>query len=244
MKVFLPVPAAAILFSCGNASKPDHAANVINPAASSCLLEYAGNYDKILTLAEAAILANRPVNEAKVNYNKTAKNTRYHEIVYSWKSDRTVRVHGMDAPDNDLVSVRGICEKNLKDFKRDYKKRTAEEIQQVNRQMSEQLDQAFDKQSDDEKIEASKRRLNDLGTTNESAKKTAKGLGNTLSSSLDAYTEVNGLGVAASWNTKDKSLFVLNNGVEFCVRVNLGEDDVKNKTAAIQAAKNILEKCQ
>ena len=178
-----------------------------------------------------------------MKYNKTGKNTKYHEVVYTWKTDRIVNIQGFDVPDHDRISVTGIGEKSLKDFKRDYSRRTDEEIAALNQQVDQQLDKQFDEQSKDEKIEAAKKKMNDLGVSNDAAKKTAKTIGSALSSSLNAYEEVTGLGDAASWNIKDKNLYVLSNQVMFCVHINKGEDAELNKAAAMTAARLILDKC-
>ncbi len=246
MKPLLFIVPFTLFLSCSNDATQQ---KTYFPASQSsqnsdCLLQYATQYDRLFTLEDAAGIIGRVASEAEVKNKNTGKNTRYHEVVYVWKTDRVIHMHGMDVPDNDRISLTGIGKNNIKDFKRDYSRRTEEEIVALNEQINQQLDKQFDEKSDNEKIEASKKKMNELGTSNEAGKTTAKKIGSKLTSSLDAYEEITGLGDAASWNTKDKKLYVLSNGVEFCVRINLGEEDLFNRNTAVEAAKLILNKCK
>ncbi len=235
-----------VFLSCSNgASHKNTDSNAVANTSekSGCLLGYALRYDQLLTVNEAADITGRPSSEAEMKYNKVMHNTQYHEVVYSWKTERTIRVYGVDVPDNDRISISGIGEKSMKDFKRDYSRRTEEEIAELDEQINKQLDKQFDNKSDNKKIEATKKRMNDIGVSKETGKNTAKKIGGTLSSSLSAYEEVQALGDAAAWNTKDKTLYVLHNGIQFRVSINMGEDDAVNRKAAIETAKIILNKC-
>ncbi len=248
MKWYSVLLSVFLLQSCSNSSQknslPETSNEAIIPSKeNSCLLNHATQYDKLLTLEEAANAIGQSPAGAKVKYNKALKNTAYHEVVYSWETSRTVEKYGVEIPEDDVISASHIQKKTLKDFKRDYTKRTEEEIAALNEQMSRQLDKQFDEKSDNEKIEKAKQKMKDVGVSHQTGKKTAKKIGSTLSSSLSAYEEVPGLGDAASWNTKDKNLYVLSGGVQFCVRTNLGSDDAKNKQTAISLAKLILQKC-
>lgn len=246
MKPLLFTLSFMLCLSCSNNASQQHNppnTEVVNSSKSNCLLGYATRYDQLLSKEEAARIMDRPTSEAEVKYSKVLRNTQYHEVVYSWKTERTIRVYGVDVPDNDRISISGIGEKSMKDFKRDYSRRTEEEIAALDEQVNKQLDKQFDEKSDNEKIEASKKKMNDLGVSSETGKNTAKNIGGMLSSSLSAYEEVQGLGDAVAWNTKDKNLYVLHKGVQFRVSINMGDDDAVNRNAAIEAAKIILNKC-
>lgn len=246
MKFHLIALPFVVFLSCNNSTPQKNTdVNTIshNSEKSNCLLDYATRYDQLLTVNEAASIIGRVSSEADIKYNKVMRNTQYHEVVYSWQTDRTILVQGVVIPDHDRVSISGIGKKSREDFKRDYSRRTEEEIAALNEQINQQLDKEFDKKSSSEKIEASKKRMNEMGISNETGKTTAKNIGGTLSSSLIAYEEVHDLGDAAAWNTKDKNLYVLNKDVQFCVGINMGDDDATNKKAAINAAKIIINKC-
>jgi len=238
------------LYSCTGSAQDPQTANksgkTTAPAPSAdptCLLNYAGKYDQVLTLNEAAKLLGKETSNAEVKSSKVLKDTRFHEIKYLWKTDRIVEVSGLKIPDKDRIGVTGIYKNTMENFKRNYSQRTEQEVAELQQKLNTQLDKSFDSKSDNKKIEESKERMNEAGVSNKQGKAIAKNLGGGLTASLTAYSEVTGLGDAASWNSKDKNLYVLSNGVEFRVGINLGEDDVLNKAKAIEAAKLILQKC-
>lgn len=246
MKFLLIALSFVVFLSCNNSTSQKNAdVNTVaqNSEVSNCLLDYATHYDQLLTVNEAASIIGRASSEADIKYNKVMRNTQYHEVVYSWQTDRTIRVQGVVIPDEDRISISGIGKKSREDFKRDYSRRTEEEIAALNEQINQHLEKEFDNKSSSEKIEASKKRMNEMGVSNETGKNTAKNIGGTLSSSLGAYEEVQDLGDAAAWNTKDKNLYVLYKGVQFCVGIHMGDDDATNKKAAIKTAKIIINKC-
>jgi hypothetical protein len=59
-----------------------------------------------------------------------------------------------------------------------------------------------------------------------------------------AYRDVEGLGDAASFNSVESTLYVLDRGVKFALNVNLQDDAAANQEAAIGLAKDIMATCR
>jgi len=59
-----------------------------------------------------------------------------------------------------------------------------------------------------------------------------------------SYTDVEGLGDAAAWNSYANTLNVLQNGVQFELYVLVSNDGEENKKTAIAVAEKVLEVCK
>lgn len=245
---------ALSMLSCGGASGDEgqqamaynKKANSTAPDAkgeNTCLLGFADKLDKLLTMELAAKAAQLPASEAKVKYFTAMKNTANHNIKYIWKSDRTRNMEdfGMTgkAPANNNIELHGIGEKSLAEFKRTRKPPTEEQL----KQMDKAIDNAFDKKSGNQKIDEKVDQLDEMKVDKSTQKSVAGQMGGVFAKIGAAYRDIEGLGDAASWNTVENRLYVLDKGVEISLTVELSSDESANKEKAIALVKELLTKC-
>lgn len=194
--------------------------------ANACLMAYASKYDELVPLALAAQHAGLPADQAKTEYSKTMKNTAYQEVRYDWPSTRkrkiTVMKRTIDAPAPNQIAVGWMEPQTLEYFKKSYRPATAEAVAKLN-----------------EAIDDSKEK----GVETKGQKDLAKGLGGMMAEITKHYRDVPGLGDAASFNTYEMRLYVLDRGVKLQITADLGPDADANQAKAVAIAKAALARC-
>lgn len=196
-------------------------------AANACLLGYQTRYDVLLPLERAAQVASRPAEAAEVDYSKVLKNPEYHSVRYSWQGKRTRKVEVLgreiEVPQPDTVELTGITASTLEAFRRTYRAATDSDAAALNAEIDKSKEKAL---------------------ATESGKAVAKNVGGMLMQVARAYRDVEGLGDAASFNSVESTLYVLDRGVKFALNVNLQDDAAANQEAAIGLAKDIMATCR
>src|SRR5690606_19092971 len=123
-------------------------ASAAEAGANACLLEYQTRYDALLTLERAASAAKLPADQAKMAYSKALENPIYHQVSYSWPSDRvrvvTVSGREISAPRPDVVALGNIRPTGAEAFRQTYRAVTAEEARQVDEAIDESEDEALE----------------------------------------------------------------------------------------------------
>ena len=211
---------------------------------NTCLLGYADKLDQLLTLKMAADFAMLPAESAKVKYFNAMKNTDNHDVKYLWKSDRkrSMKDVGVDmvVPVSNLVQLNGIKKRSFESFKLTHRAPTDAELKQADKAMED----AFDKKSGNKKVNEQVEKLEEMKVDKGTQKSVAKSMGGAFAKVAQSYREVRGLGEAASWNAVERRLYVLDNGVEISVSVDLSDDDAVNEQKAIVLMKQLLSKCK
>jgi hypothetical protein len=210
---------------------------------NTCLLGYSDKLDQLLTLDGAASFTQLPANAAKVTYSKVMENTAYHSIKYSWIGDRkrSMKDMGMDMvlPVKNQIELHAIKENTLTQFKTSHRAPTAEQLKQRDKAVND----AFDGKSGNAKIDEKVDKLDKMKVDKATQKGVAQNLGNVFAKVAMAYEDVSGLGDAASWNSFERRLYVLDNGVEISLTVDLSADEAINKEKAIFILNQLLSKC-
>jgi hypothetical protein len=210
---------------------------------NTCLLGYADKLDQLLTLEAAASFTELPASAAKVSYSKVMKNRAYHSIKYSWVGDRkrNMKDMGMDMvlPVKNQIELHGIKGNTIAAFKTSHRVPTAEELRKRDKAVSDALDGKSGSNEVNDKVE----KLDKMNVDKSTQKGVAQNMGNVFAKVAMAYEDVKGLGDAASWNSFERRLYVIDNGVEIAVSVDLSNDESVNKEKAIAILKNILKTC-
>ncbi|CAG5006189.1 hypothetical protein DYBT9275_03753 [Dyadobacter sp. CECT 9275] len=254
MRRFIVVLAFASFcqFSCGgstsdNAQKTSLTELPADPKAkggNTCLLGYANKLDQLLTLQMAADFAGLPAGSAEIKYFNSMKNTDNHDVKYSWKSDRkrNMKDVGVDmvVPVDNMVQLNGIKERSFESFKMTHRAPTDNELKQADQAM----DEALDKKSGNKKVNEQVEKLDEMKVDKNTQKSVVKGMGGVFAKVARAYREVQGIGDAASWNAVERRLYVVDNGVEISVSVDLSDDDAVNEQKAVVLMKQLLAKCK
>jgi hypothetical protein len=215
-------PVEAIERAAAKASPASSAA-----AANACLLGYQTRYDALLPLEKAAQVASRPAEAAEVEYSKVLKNPQYHSVRYTWKGARTRKVEVLgreiEVPQHDTVELTGLTSSTLESFKGTYRAATDADESALNAEIDRSKEKAL---------------------ATEGGKAVAKNVGGMLMQVARAYRDVDGIGDAASFNSVESTLYVLDRGVKFAVTVNLDDDAAANRDKAIGLARQIVETCR
>jgi hypothetical protein len=242
-----------VLVSCGS-SNSDHDGSSevlkeetnVDPDAkggNTCLLSYQEKLGELLTGEMASSVTGLSVEKMETKLNNILKNPEYHSIEYKWKTDRTEeRIVGnmtMNWPVVYFVKLQDINDRSLKEFKASYKKATKEQVEQAKKA----IDEGFDRKSGNEKVNKQIDKLDELGVDKKTQKSTSSSIGSVIGEIAQAYSDVEGVGDAASWNSVEKRLYVLEKGVQFSISIRMSDDDEVNKAQAIQLAKEIIAKC-
>jgi len=246
---------ALFAFSCGGNASDKPKERIVSDSKESknmdpdakggntCLLGYRDRLDQLLTLDAAASFSQLPANAAKVSYSKVMKNTANHSIKYSWIGDRkrSMKDMGIDMvlPVKDQIELLGIKEKTLAEFKASHRAPTAEELKKRDKAVND----AFDGKSGNKEINEKLEKLDKMNVDKSTQKGVAQNMGNMFAKVAMAYEDVAGLGDAASWNSFERKLYVLDNGVEIALTVDLSADEAVNKEKAISILKQLLSKC-
>lgn len=259
MKTFKLIAGSAVCMvwlSCGGEKKEGKDAESllqsvtenVDPNAkggNTCLLAYSDKLDELLTLEMASELSGLPADAAEKDYSRVMKNPEYHSCGYGWKGKRVKKIeiskrHTIDAPIKDMVKIEGLKPVSLEYFK---KSRTAPTDKDL-ADMDKTIDNALDKETGNKKLEDAKDKLDELGVSKETQKNVAGQMGGMFKEIAKAYSDVSGLGDAAAWNSIEKRLYVLDDGVELSVSVDLSDDAEADKGKAIELARKLLAKCQ
>jgi len=194
--------------------------------ANACLIGYQTRYDALLPLDLAARTAGRPAGEAEVEYSKVTKNPEYQSVRYAWKSGRTrtISLGGMNisAPQDDAVELSGMKASSLEAFRQSHRAPTDSDQQQLNAEVDRSKEEAL---------------------ATDEGKALAKNIGGILMQVARAYRDVDGVGDAASFNTEESTLYVLDRGVQFSLLVSLSDDADANQAAAVSLAKTLMATC-
>lgn len=209
----------------------------------SCLLGYADKLDKLLPLNAAATFTQLSANTAKVAYSKVMKNREYHSIKYSWVGDRKRNMKdmgiNMELPVKNQIELHGVKKNTLAKFKMSHRAPTVEELKQRDKAVND----AFDGKSGNKGINEKVEKLDRMKVDKSAQKGVAQNLGDMFEKVAMAYEDVQGLADAASWNSFERRLYVLDNGVEISLTVDLSADEAVNREKAIYILKQLLLKC-
>jgi hypothetical protein len=145
----------------------------------------------------------------------------------------------MVVPVKNQIELHGLKEGTLKSFKMAHRAPTAEELRQRDRAVNDAFDGKLGNKEINEKLE----KLDKMKVDKATQKGVAQNLGNTFAKVAMAYEDVSGLGDAASWNSFERRLYVLDKGVEMSVSVDLSDDNEINKKRAIAILKKLLALC-
>jgi hypothetical protein len=212
--------------------------------ANTCLLGYADKLNLLLTKEMAMELAQLPADNMKEKYFTQLKNQEHHHIRYSWKSKRTKNLKGigmdMDVPADDIIQLNGLKPMTEKYFKMSRSVPTEDQLAK----MDQTLNDAFDRKSGNEAVNKRLDKLDSLKVNRETQKKVGKSMGGAFAKIAQAYSDVQGIGDVASWNSIENTLYVLDGGVEMSLQVELSSDHLQNKEKAIVLAGQLLKKCK
>ena len=245
-----------ILFSCGNNDNKQQNGNDINLDAvinskstdpnaqgdNKCLLDYQQKYDALLSESDVIAATGFVGKTPETKYNKVLKNPEHHEFVYKFKNGRKGKVKGIDMEMElpDVVVVRSIKPMSLTTFNQSYREVTDEQMQVA----KDALNDIAEGNSGDADADAALQKAKEQNISKEQIKKTGGGIMDAIKDVSKGYRTVKGLGDAATWNVVTNELIVLQNGVKFEIRIEISNDNEKNKSAAIKLAEIILNKCK
>lgn len=247
MKNLVLVFSVCTFISCGSVS--NDSGNESEPVVKSsfsgdCLAGYAEKLDELLTSDIVQEVVEEPQAEVEKEYNKIMKNPNYHSVSYTWKSDRmkNMNVAGftMDIPENNQVELQGIRKMKREHFDMSRKKITDEQMKTMN----SEIDKAMEGKSGNEKVNERLKKLDEMGIDKETQKQMTGAMTGVFAQIAKAYSPVDGIGEAASWNSVEKCLYVFNDGVEMALTVNIAADESVNKDKAVVLMRKLMERCQ
>ena len=232
---------------CNNANEQSNQATKEEPASAAaadgdCLLQYAQKYDQALTAAMALEATGFSAGKMDSQYNRVLKNPAYHSVRYRFDNGRVAMVPQLNRELGvpDVVELSGITKMTDAQFKNSYRALTEQEKKAAD----EAVDKISSGESGNEKIDGSIKKLEEKGIDKKEVKNAASTITNTFKEVAAAYEPVTGLADQASWNTFTRSLVVLSNGVKMEIRVDVSNDNSKNKFIALSLAQKILAQCQ
>lgn len=227
-KTILIITIAAMAFSCSSDKKKSEEGDTAKTSSNSydCLLKYEDKYDALLTVDEMASVYSFNPQEVEVDVS----NRSYGHHTVKWPSDRpdmTLKVAGMDMTlkdENSLsVAVLSYFSKDLKldeaknQFDRGYKKLSAQEIDEINKNLEK---------TPEENREINKDLMDARTKMN--------------------YAFVDNLGSSAwyKWNKNyGGELAVLAGRTKFNIRTKISKDSLENLEVSKKLAQVIIEKC-
>lgn len=226
--------AALTLVSCGGEKEGAGASSA--PGAKSCLAAYETKLGDMLKRDRLDALFGTKDADAKPNLTDAASLKSY---AWSWPSDRTRKVKvgptEMEFPHDNQVSVSQFkalakAEFGPKDGKayveRNHRSISPEEMAAAQERMKEQLRLRVEK-----------------GELTQEQANMAGGLGGDLMGGERVVETIEGVGDAARWTARDKTLAVGHGDVFFALYVDVSEDTAVNRDKAIALAKEILKEC-
>ncbi|MDR7129772.1 hypothetical protein J2X69_002118 [Algoriphagus sp. 4150] len=206
---------------------------------NKCLLGYADRFDELLTEAEVLEATGFSTDVMEVKYSKTISDVAFHGLNYQFDNKRERTIAGYTMPFKDNVQLQRIKPMSLTQFKNEYRAITEEEDQAV----KGIIDDVADGNVSGADAKEAKDQLDASGVDKETAKDAMGSLAEAFKEISKGYRNVDGLGDAAVWNLAEKSLTVLDNGVQFEVQVDAKSSPDEDKAIAIALAKKILNKC-
>lgn len=209
---------------------------------NKCLLDYANKYDQLLSEQRILELTGFSKDVMETEYSKVLDNIAYHSFEYKFTNKRMQKPFGMDMelPFRDNISVSNIKPISFNYFNNAYRAITNDEKTKID----EVTNEVLDGKSVNEDAKEAVKKLEETGVSKKEAKSVAKSLTNSISDISKAYQNVENLGDAARWNTLTKELVVVQNGAMFQLTVSVSDDVEKEKSIAIELAKDILNKCK
>jgi len=239
-----------LLIGCGDKSNSEEAEsdskkspsnNSVTILNNTCLHQFYGEPGKMIKEQDVVdICGLKDIDYEREEKLLKKKMKKYSMVSFSWDSDRTrvidIGDNSMTVPVDNSIVYGGARELSFNNgnpkesFKKIYKTLTKEERDNARKAMQAQVDKQ--KKKADPNYES----------TSETAIESTQGL---LSKTMDKikYTEVNGVGDLATWESNDRTLFVLVGNWQFTVSIDLSNDEEDNKNKAIALAKKILEQC-
>lgn len=209
---------------------------------NTCLLKYAEKLDELLTAEIAGETMNSDAADAEFDYSQLLSNPVHHSVRYAWKGSRTrmlkIGANEVEVPVKDQVTLHGIASVTPDEFRRSRRNVTDEELAEMNRRIEE----ALSGKTENEAVKKQLEKLEKLGVDKSTVAGAGSAIGGMAGKVAQSYSEVPGLGDAAAWNSHEQRLYVLDDGVEFSVSVDLGDINV-NKEKSVTLAKKILDIC-
>lgn len=245
-----------LLFSCGNNTNQTSGGET-NPfedvlesklnnseviGDNSCLYAYREKYDQLLSKEEVLRVTGFAQEKLTVEYQKTLANPKYQSYAFQFENGRMGKVMGlnMEVEFPDIIRVGGMEEMSLNTFKNRFRVPTAEEVKAARKGVEDVVDGKVK----DPDAEAALQIAAEKNVSKETMKKTGNDLTDTFADIAKANTPVPNLGDAAVWNPKTNDLFVLQRGVKFELKADLGPNAERNKEVAVALARIILDKCK
>lgn len=203
---------------------------------NTCLLGYAEKYDKLLTKELVTEATGADADRMTAAYQQIHKDSKYHDVTYSWNTGRTKKVVGMEVPAPDIVKLTGISAISLSHFQLSYRAVSEEETQALKAKAGE----ALAGKSDNKRIQERMKKLDELGVSKEEQQKMMESFTNSAQKMTEGFTPVDGIGDAATWNAKTNTMYVFERGAMFELVVELG-DSSRNLQVARAIAGQLLE---
>jgi len=249
--------ASLLLFSCGenktkgNTNKDGLDLEAIankkskDPNASGdnqCLLDYQTKYDQLLSEDKVIAATGFSKDVMKTKYSTALKNPEYHSFEYKFSNGRMRTIPMMDRKMQmpDVVKISSIKAISLSAFENTYKAISDEEMQVA----KDVLNDVAEGNSGDAEAEAALEKAKEKNVSKEQVKEIGGGMMDAMKEISKGYRVVENLGDAARWNLVSNELYLLKNGVQFVIVCEVSDDKEKNKSVAIDLAKQILEKCK
>lgn len=235
--LFLP-----LLFACekkNNANVEnlvDAASQLSEADGYSCLLDYQGKLDQLLTQDMVLAATGFSAELATKTYKENAKH-KYEYLNYKFKNKRLGEIEGVKGTFelSDIITLRSLHPMTKEEFTRNYKEITAEE----NKAMKEHLSREVETNEDVDQI-----RKNANNLSKQEVKETGGKLLDSFTEISTAYSRVGGVADMASWNSITQVLYVLYKDTHFELYVNASNENETNKKIAVNLAKMILQSCK
>lgn len=251
----LTVLTLTLLFvvSCGNNSrkkdklKINNTTNAVSTKSKSkgkCLIKYREKLDEIITDSQVFEATGKSNTDLDKEYNKVLKNPDYHSLTYSWKTEtgRKQKVGGMEFAAYDHLTIAPPEKMELGAFKRGFYPKSEEALKRMEESINKEYEKALEGKSKSNEANKQGKKLSEMGVDKNTAKSTGNAFVKMAIEIAKNTTIVEGLGDAATWNTKNKKLNVNVGGVSFAVIVDFGSND-KSLKIAKTLAQNIIDNC-
>lgn len=225
----------ATLTSCGQAQ--DEKQTKADAGDNTCLLAYADKYDELLTTSLVAAAAGVDEDGMTAAYQKIHKDTKYHDVTYSWDTGRKKTVVGMEVPAADMVKLTGISAITLERFQMAYRAVSEKDAAALKAKAGD----AIAGNTNDKRIQERLKKLDDMGISKEDQQKMMESFTNSAQKMTEGFTPIDNIGDAATWNTKTNTMYVFKGGAMFELVVELGDSN-RNLQVAQVTAQQLLEK--
>lgn len=209
---------------------------------NKCLLDYQTKYNQLLSEDEVIAATGFSKDVMKTKSSTVLKNPEYHSFEYKFNNGRmqTIPMLNRKMAMPDVIGVKSIKAISLSAFESTYRIISDEEMQVA----KDALNDAADGKSGDAEADAAVKKAEKLNVSKDQVKEIGGGIMDVMKNVSKGYRVVDNLGDAARWNIVSNELYVLQNGVQVVITSNVNDDNEKNKSVAIDLAKNILNKCK